>query len=528
MNIVMENQEPANQPLKPSTGTPVPIPTAAAAPAPVPTTPIQTTTSPVPTAAPAQTPASTSTPAPATTPAPAAPSPFLFNPSAKPAVTPTTAPASAPAPAGTAPTRPLNSVFSAPSASSATPATPAKPSAASVSQTPSKPEAKPKGNVKWIIIGVVVFLIAGTAAWLYFTGFFNPAGQNADQLNGAAPQEQSQESSTQNTGLTQDLSQTQITAQTQSQSQISTQAALNSCPQGQTNDPTANSCVCDINNNYFPLTLAGAYAQPSAGSPPLACTTCSALSDEIIKLGQSQDPADATRKDALQTLSTQNNCSPCAVYDDKISAAYQSKTWDQYFDLIVQKSADATCGRAMPTCDSLKWQLLFLNGLRDKAGKDKQTTPDMLLALKQKQQSLEEDLGNNAACYNLQTVCGDLKTVFETAAKTTSTSQKPSVATPVISAPLLGQNPLLPQAQTQQTQQSPSQQSAAEAMLGETSIPDLGTVTAPQLFDKDFYLLHCPVGNLQTQQAAAPSTQQQSGSGKVSRTKKTATTQQTP
>jgi len=407
--------------------------------------------------------------------------------------------------------------------SSSIPVTPVVPPAPPATEPAPEPEPKHGGILKWIIIAVVIIGGAGTAAWLYFTGYFNPAVQ----LNGAATQEQTQSSSTENLTQTQDLSQTQDLGQTQTtaenqttqqQSTNQTQIALNECPLGEISDPATSSCVCDINNNYFPLVLAGAYAQPSAGSQPLACTTCVALSNQIIQLGQSTDPADAARKDALQSLSTQNNCSPCSLYDDKISASYQSKTWDQYFENIVQKSNDATCGRPISTCDSLKWQLIFLSGLRDKAGKDTQTSPEMMLALKQKQQSLEEDLGNKTACYSMQNLCSDLKEAY-----IPTTQQVVINATPIIAAPIFGQTTLIPQPQTQEDL---SQQNTEQAS-GTTVIPDLASVTAPQLFDKDFYLLHCPVENLQTQQSTT-SVQQNAVPGKVARVKRTPSTQQTP
>ncbi len=350
------------------------------------------------------------------------------------------------------------------------------------------------GSMKWIVAGVVVLMLAGTAIGLYSSGVFNPPPQNPEQLKGAAEQPSNLETPAVTPTQEQTRAESQQTSQITDLSNI-TQITLNACPTGQVMDPISSRCACDINNNYFDLNLPDAYTQPTAGIQPVQCTTCAQLSDQILTLGQSIDPADISKKTQLQAVAEQNNCSPCAVYDDRIAQAQQTKTWDQYFNLVVQKSEDKTCGRTLSTCDSLKWQLLFLNDLRDKAGKDPGTTPDMLQTLKDKQASLEEDLGNNTACYNVENLCMDLKTIYGD--NTVAILSQPGQ---VSTAPLLGTSSTsTAQASQQHTQASTQEQLALSSTQEASTQPDLSSITLDQLFTRDFYMLHCPVDGLSQQ-----------------------------
>lgn len=363
------------------------------------------------------------------------------------------------------------------------------------------------GKMKMIMIAAGILAVAGTAAGLYFSGILNPAGQNADQLKNAADSQQAIIDNMQSSQETQELT----TQQTQETSGL-TQVAVNACPVGQAMDPVTNRCACDINNNYFSLNLDGAYVQPAAGQEPTQCTTCTALIGQINDLANSNDPADVTRKAQLDALAKNNNCSPCSIFDDRIASASQNKEWDKYFDLAVEKSNDKTCGRSLGTCDSLKWQLLFLNDLRDKAGKDQQTSPDVLASLQKKQQSIAEELGTNAACYSLESLCTDLKKIYGNNMAASTKTSVPGIS----STPLIGQTGMqITTAATQQTQE--------QLMPGNTqqdlTIPDISAITLDKLFDKDFYMMHCPVDGQQS--VIAPmGTQQQTG-GKVSRVKRT-------
>lgn len=355
---------------------------------------------------------------------------------------------------------------------------------------PGAPEEalKPRsGKMKWILIGVAVLVIGGTAAGLWYSGILNPAPSTGD-LKGAASEQST---------LVQPTQETQ--EQTQQAIDIGNinQIALTACPQGQVMDPVSNRCGCDINNNYFQVSIPGAYSQPAAGQQPTECSTCAQLSDQILTLGQSQDPADATRKSELELVAKENNCTTCAVIDDRISKAAQDKAWDKYFDLVVEKSNDKTCGRALTTCDSLRWQLLFMNDLRVKAGKDTGTAPEMLQTLKQKQLSLEEELGNNSTCYNMESLCTDLKDIF---GSNSVSSVKPAPSG-IASTPLIGGTASEPvESATQQTQEQTQQQAPEVSSIN----PDLKNITLDQLFDKEFYMLHCPVDGFVEDTTAAP------------------------
>jgi|GEM_PF-4758404 len=358
-------------------------------------------------------------------------------------------------------------------------------------------------------IGIAVFVIV-TGAAAYFGGFLNPTTtittntpiSGNQGLNGSAIENTQQ---TQSGNFIEQLGGTEeTTADSQQNFTSITQTVQNACPQGEVMNPVSSRCACDINNNYFEVNIPGAYAQPTAGIASVACSTCAQISDQILQLGQSNDPLDATRKTQLQAIAEQNNCTPCAVYDDRINEASQNQQWDKFFQLVVQKSNDKTCGRTLPVCDSAKWQLLFLNQLRDRAGKDPQTTPAMLQSLQDLQQSMTEDLGNNIACYNMQNLCDELKSSYGNVPQAISTQQ--SIAAPVGSTPLLGQNPT----SSQQTQEGQSEQlvtSTPQFYSSSQQIPkintavnlqdesqiDFSSVTPTQLFDKQYYLLHCPV-----------------------------------
>lgn len=369
---------------------------------------------------------------------------------------------------------------------------------------PETPKPAKKGIPKWVWIAVGIFVVAATAAGLYFGGVFKPA----DQLKGAAEEQTpTQEEPRQaETTAPENKQDTQALLPTEELTNI-TQVAPNACPKGQVMDPLSNRCSCDINNNYFAMNISGAYTSPTAGQEPTACTTCMELSDQIRSLGQSEDPADIQLRAQLDTLAEENNCSPCAIFDDRIHQAYEKKMWDKYFELVVEKSNDKTCGRSLAACDSMKWQLLFLNDLRDTAGKDPKTNPPTLESLKKEQQSLSEDLGGNAACYTMETLCGELKSVYGTGETTIITGTTSGIS----SSPLLGNV-------TAGDYSAPSSQETAAtgSSQQEASMPDFASIKAGQLFDRDFYLLHCPVDGQQS-------------TGKVSRTKKQpASTEQQP
>jgi hypothetical protein len=254
------------------------------------------------------------------------------------------------------------------------------------------------------------------------------------------------------------------------------------------------------------------------------------LSDQIFKLGQSTNPMDISLKNELSALAEQNNCSPCAVFDDRIASALQKKNWNEYFDVVVQKSNDQTCGRSLSTCDSLKWQLFYLNDLRAKAGKDEDTTAEELAKLKEKQQNIENELGTNTACYTLEALCSELKTTYEpkpmsaaltqesapAAGTTTAGETAPAVGT----APMVGTTPLIgagdtslpetsgetgtQEATTEKSASAETQPAAASTQqtmtegqqisLEDGTKVDLGTISASKLFSNEFYLMHCPVG----------------------------------
>ncbi len=376
-----------------------------------------------------------------------------------------------------------------------------------VSPSVNPPQPTKSGIPKWVWIVVGALVLGGTVAGLYFGGVLKPAEQNADQLKGTAEQTQTQ-------SLTQEDTTTptekQISQEPQPTEEITniTQVTLNACPTGQVMDPVSNRCSCDINNNYFLMNIPGAYTTPSAGQEPTMCTTCMELSDQIRSLGQSEDPADIQLKGQLDTLAKENNCSPCTVFDDRIHQAYEKKMWDRYYELVVEKSNDKTCGRSLSVCDATKWKLLFLSDLRDTAGKDPKTNPSTLETLKQEQQSLSEDLGSNSACYTMETLCTDLKSVYGT----TETTIKSGSTSGITSSPLIGTGS---PADSLSSSQEPQQSAAAESTQQDAVMPDFESITLDKLFDRDFYLLHCPVDGQQTP-------------GKVSRTKKqpTATEEQ--
>ncbi len=367
-----------------------------------------------------------------------------------------------------------------------------------------KPKKTGSGMMKWILAGVGVLVIGGGAAGLYFSGVFNGQPQN-QPLYGAATEASTVQSSEQAS------SQTASDASQQIDTSNFSQMALNACPVGQVMDPVSNRCGCDLDNNYFEMTIPGAYAQPVAGFAQAQCTTCEQLSAQILKLGESNDPADITLKTQLQGLAQQNNCTPCSVFDDQISQAQQNHTWDQYFQLVVQKSQDKTCGRSLPTCDSMKWQLLFLNDLLVKAGNDPQTTPAMMQTLKDEQSTISEDLGNNSTCYTIQNLCENLKAAYaKTATPGTSTQQG------ISSMLLQGENTGSPSASlSQQAASQQSQQLAATYTQQDGTQVDLNSLSPDQLFSKNYYMLHCPVDASLTQQST-PS-QQTSAPKKVRR-----------
>lgn len=340
-----------------------------------------------------------------------------------------------------------------------------------------------------LIIGVLV-MTAIFWAVLYYGGFLQ---QQPDQLNGAAPASSSEQ-------LTGSQASTQELA-------VFTQAPLSACSVGQTLDPKTNQCGCDINNNYFEVNIPDAYKQPTAGQPLLVCTTCAQLSDQIIQLGQSNDPQDIMKKNGLQQVSQQNNCTTCIVFDNRIAQAYQDKNWTAYFQYVVEKSQDKTCGRSLPSCDSMKWQLLFLNDLVGQAAKDSTTPPEMLQSLEQQQQSLSEDLANNTTCYDIQSVCVNLQAAYQTQKQNAGAGSSNQT---IKVAPMIGTNnqnssqqidqSLTQSQQTQQTEQATSVSQQAISDSSQQSLPDgtpvdFSSVVPSQLFSKNFYLLHCPVDN---------------------------------
>jgi len=359
------------------------------------------------------------------------------------------------------------------------------------------------------IVGLTMVIVA-----MAYLGGFLSFSSNNEQLNGSAEEQAPQTlEQTANQNPNEQLKQSP-TEQTQEDVYAITQTIPNACPQGQVMDPLNKSCTCDINNNYFEIP--DAYAQPTVGTSSAACSTCLELSNQIIKLGQSNDPADLNRKNELQSIADKNNCTPCAIFDDQISEASQNKQWDKFFQFAVKKANDKTCGRQLVTCDSLKWQILFLNDLRNKAGKDPQTSPQILQNLEDTQQPLTEDLGNNAECYDLQNLCAELKITYGTVPKALSTQQVVSV--PIATTPLIGKNfPMNNQqsapGSSQETMQTTEQYSTtsqnlsnSEQVIGqqlsETQKLDLldgslqnnfDSVPANQLFDQHYYLLHCPV-----------------------------------
>lgn len=382
--------------------------------------------------------------------------------------------------------------------------------------------------MKWLGVGAGVLVVGGIAAAGLYYGKVIPGFQPQDDLKGAA-----EETATETSGGSMETetqtTQPDGTEETQELSGI-TQMALTTCPQGQVKDPVSNLCVCDINNNYFQIRLQDTSTLPVSGQSALSCTTCAALSDQILKLGQSTNPMDISLKNELSALAEQNNCSPCAVFDDRIASALQKKNWNEYFDLVVQKSNDQTCGRSLSTCDSLKWQLFFLNDLRAKAGKDDATTAEELAKLKEKQQNIENELGTNTACYTLEALCAELKTAYEPkplAATLTQEEGAPAgetttageTAPTVGTTPMVGTTPLigagdtsLPESSKETATQegttekpasaetkpaaTSTQQTATQGQqisLDDGTNVDLGTISASKLFSSEFYLMHCPV-----------------------------------
>lgn len=384
--------------------------------------------------------------------------------------------------------------------------------------SPETPAKKKGGIMKLLGIGAGVLAVGGIAAAGLYYGKVIPGFQPSEELKGAA-QETSQSGSMEEdlSGGTAQTTASQTselngTQQTQELEGI-TQIALTACPQGQVKDPVSNLCVCDINNNYFQITLQDAFSQPVSGQAAVSCTTCAALSDQILKLGKSTNPVDVNLKNELSALAKQNNCTPCAAFDDRIANALQKKNWNEYFDLVVEKSNDQTCGRTLSTCDSLKWQLLFLNDLRSKAGKDAATTAEELAKLKEKQQTIEDDLGTNTACYTLESLCSELKTMYEPQPQAVTLTQQED-------APMIGTTPLIGGEETT-APASPKEETMMEGETGELSTTevqpagtttrqisledgtsvDLGTISNTKLFSTEFYLMHCPVGG----SAVAPS-----------------------
>ena len=303
-----------------------------------------------------------------------------------------------------------------------------------------------------------------------------------------------------------------LTQQSQEGFQL-TQTALTACPTGQVFNASTNRCACDINNNYFELNLPGAYTSPVAGQPSLACTTCGELSGEILKLGISTDPADQQRMATLQQVATANNCTACSSFDDQISKASNDKNWDEYFDAVVGKAQDKTCGRNLPQCDLKKWELLFIKQLLDKTSSDPTVDRIELEELRTKQQALTDKLVGES-CVDMQQVCSDLSVLYGTTATTAST-QAASPSGAIGFPALFGKAPATKVQTTQPTQQSTAtQESTALSSTQETSPQNFSTVDLSQikntdLFGKDFYDSHC---------VNAASTQE-TGVRKVRRTK---------
>lgn len=387
------------------------------------------------------------------------------------------------------------------------------------------------GFMKWLGVGAGVLVVGGIAAAGLYYGKVIPGFQPQEELKGSAEETTPETAGSSMETETQTM-QPEVTGETQELSGI-TQVALTTCPQGQVKDPVSNQCACDINNNYFQIRLQDASSLPVSGQTAISCTTCAALSDQIFKLGQSTNPMDISLKNELSALAETNNCSPCAVFDDRIASALQKKNWNEYFDLVVQKSNDQTCGRSLSTCDSLKWQLFYLNDLRAKAGKDTDTTAEELAKLKEKQQNIENELGTNTACYTLEALCSELKTAYEPkplAATLTQEESAPAVETTaagetaptVETTPMVGTTPLVGAGDTslpETSKETPTQEATTEKPAAEETQPstattqqqavtegqqislqdgtsvDLGTISASKLFSNEFYLMHCPVGS---------------------------------
>lgn len=389
--------------------------------------------------------------------------------------------------------------------------------AASVTAAPvstNQPVTSKGGMKKWVVVGAGVLVVGGlAAAGLYFGGFLgNKTSEsnlkNAAESSGTTPSPASTEEKSDETGNSQEQNpNTSFVPATQQVTSL-TQIALNACPVGQVKDPITNLCSCDRNNNYFEMNLAGAFGKPTTGQASVVCTTCAALSDEILKLGQSSVPEDIARKNELNILAKDQNCTPCAVFDDRIADALQKKQWSKYYELVLEKSQDKTCGRSLNTCDSLKWQSMFLTDLRAKAEKDTQSSSEEINLLKEHQQKVMSDLANNTTCFQLEALCTQLKTAY-TKTETVEAGDKPATTetgtssgqpsssekkgTSIGVAPLQGKSTdekTTMSAASSQQQSSPGRESAG----GEDGMNvDFAVVNAEKLFDKDFYLMHCPV-----------------------------------
>lgn len=388
--------------------------------------------------------------------------------------------------------------------------------AASVTAAPvsTNPPATPKsGMKKWMAIGAGVLVVGGlAAAGLYFGGFLGNRTSESN-LKGAAetsgttsaPASMEEKNDESENSQEQKIN-TPVVSTTQQLSSL-TQIALNACPVGQVKDPVSNLCTCDRNNNYFDMNLAGAFGKPTTGQASVVCTTCAALSDEILKLGQSNIPEDIARKNELNTLAKDQNCTPCAVFDDRIADALQKKQWSKYYELVLEKSQDKTCGRSLNTCDSLKWQSMFLTDLRAKAEKDTQSSAEEVDLLKEQQQKVMSDLANNTACFQLEALCTQLKTAYtktanaeagDKAAVTETGTSSEQVVTSEKKGTSIGVAPLQGKSTDEKTatgtatsQQSSSSQQPAGSEDGMNV--DFALVNAEKLFDNNFYIMHCPV-----------------------------------
>ncbi len=205
------------------------------------------------------------------------------------------------------------------------------------------------------------------------------------------------------------------------------------CPSGQLPDSVTGACTCDLDHGYFELKIANAFTVSPTAPKPLNCQNCDQMAARLTDINKNLSSAIQSTelqagKTALENAIKENNCNPCAKYEDKISSSLKNKLWENYYQSVVQKLDDKTCGPSLSSCDDAKWKLSFASQLKQnlQSGPSADVNAADLAAIDKIIAQLKKDLLKNH-CIDIDRTCGELSTTSTTSGTSTTSA---SSATP--------------------------------------------------------------------------------------------------